>query len=136
MVKLDELPEGEARIDLGHLQRFIRILGGTVKLIALEEKWQEESAGKTGGLNITFKTEDNFMSPIDMDSKEGDEVETEYEEGLKITQKYGKMASGVLGPALEALGLSDTEELQKTFYIYELHGMRTGYPRLMPIEKA
>jgi hypothetical protein len=46
------------------------------------------------------------------------------------------MHGRALKTALEKLGLKDTKDLQKDFYVYKLVHFRQGFPRLIPTAKA
>ena len=111
-------------------------LGGKIDLIATDEDWQKPSAGKTGGLKIHFITEVHFVCKYDFDKAKVTTDPVTYEEGLPVTQLYGKMASRILRENMEKLGIDDTEMLQDARYWYRLRAMRTGFPRLMPFERV
>lgn len=107
MVKTDEIPSEGARMDLNNLPE-------EVDLKALNESLVAASAGKSGGLQITF----------------------ENRQGAKVTQKYTAISGAVLQTACRNLKIKDTKELQEAWYHYELTKMRMGYPRFIPTEKC
>ena len=107
MVKIDEIPQEAARLDLADLP-------SEVELMATGEKIQEEQQGKTGGLVITYQLHD----------------------GRTFMQKYSKVSGVVLIAALKRLHIKDTTELQNTWYNYKLTPMRIGFPRMIPVSKA
>jgi hypothetical protein len=113
MVKIDELPEEKERLSLAELPE-------EMILKAVAEVWKDDvkdATGKvikTGGLVIEFVTKD----------------------GKSITQKYSKIHSKTLKDALKKLGMKDTEELQKYWCRYRRTNFRTGFPRLIPVEKV
>jgi hypothetical protein len=107
MVKVEEIPEEGERVDLSKLPK-------QAELKAVSEEWVDAAEGKTGGLVIHYQTRD----------------------GKTFPQKYSKVSGKVLKNALRKLGVTDTAELQKAWYLYELQNMRTGYPRMIPIKKA
>jgi hypothetical protein len=113
MVKLDELPEEKERISLTELPE-------EMVLKAVRETWRDDvkdESGrviKTGGLVVEFITKD----------------------GKSITQKYSKIHSKTLKEALKKLGIKDTEDLQKIWCRYKRTNFRTGFPRLIPVEKV
>lgn len=136
MVKLDELPTEQERIQLDKIQEFMESLGGTIELKATDEDWQQGGKNKTKGLKIHYTTRVPFVCNFDFDNGERTDEPVTYDDGLPVTQLYGKMASRVLRENLEKLGISNTEVLQKAFYRYRLRAMRTGFPRLIPYEKV
>lgn len=140
MVKLDELPEEADRIQLDKLSRFLDHIGGEVELIATGEDWQQGGKNKTEGLKIHLITKVPYSVTFDMRTEDPKEEVTDepvlYEEGLPVTQLYGKMASVDLKMYLGLLELDDTESLQESFYFYKLVPQRQGYARLMPFRKA
>lgn len=140
MVKLDELPEEADRIQLDKLSRFLDHIGGKIKLIATGEDWQQGGKNKTEGLKIHLITEVPYSSTFDMRTEDANEEVVEepiiYEDGLPVTQLYGKMASVDLKMYLGLLELDSTDALQEAFYFYKLVPQRQGYARLMPFEKA
>jgi len=107
MVKLDEIPAEQARLDLANLP-------SELTLIAVSERMQEEQAGKTGGLVITYRLED----------------------GKEFNQKYSKVSGAELTTACKRLKIKDTLDLQKAWYKYKLTQMRIGFPRMLPVEKV
>jgi len=113
MVKLDDLPEEKERISLAELPE-------EMILKAVGEAWKEDvkdATGrvvKTGGLVIEFITRD----------------------GKSITQKYSKIHMRVLKDALKKLKIEDTSELQKYWCRYKRTNFRTGFPRLIPVERV
>lgn len=107
MVKLKDLPAEEERIDLKELPR-------ETDLIAIEEKIQEATEGRSGGLVITYKLKDERTFP----------------------QKYTVVSGAVLQRALKKLKIKDTTELQDNWYHYELTAMRIGLPRMIPVKKV
>lgn len=134
MVKLDELPTEKGRIELEQLQYFLEHIGGKIALIATGEGWQEQTKDKTGGLKIDYKTVDNFELTWDMENGKPLATPVVYEEGMGITQLYGKQGSKILTTHMEALGYDDTAELGKRFHWYRLRQQRTGFSRLYPTE--
>ena len=133
---MDDLPQEQERVQLDKIQEFMESLGGQLSLIATDEDWQKEASGKTGGLKIHFITEIPFVCNYDFDKGEVTTDPVTYEEGLPVTQLYGKMASRILKDNMEKLGLDDTEELQHCHHLYRLRAMRTGFPRLIPFERV
>ena len=107
MVKTEEIPSEGARMDLQNLP-------AEIDLKALEESTVAESAGKSGGLKITF----------------------ENRQGAKVTQKYTQISGAKLQEACRRLKIKDTEELQTTWYHYKLTDMRMGYARFIPVSKC
>lgn len=107
MVKIGEIPSEGEKLDLTKLPQ-------ELVAIATEEKMQEATGGKTGGLVITFKTKS----------------------GQVFNQKYSKMSGAVLATALKKLKIDDTLELQKAWYKYYKTDMRMGFPRMIPVEKV
>lgn len=138
MVKLGELPTEGDRIQLSKLQEFMESIGGKVELIATSEEYQKEDKenNKVAGLNIHLITRVPFVCNFDFDKGEETPEPIEYEEGLPVTQKYGKMASKILIDNLESMGIDDTEALQTGYFVYRLRAMRMGYPRLIPVARA
>ena len=130
MVKVDEVPIEKGRIPLDQLPDFMKFNGHSVSLIALSEEMMDAEENKTGGLKIELFTGLNFESKYDINKKAMGKVL--YEDGLKVTQKYSKIAGGMLVKSLEANGVTDTFELSQQFWDYELESQRTGYPRLIP----
>lgn len=107
MVKIDEIPEEEPRVDLSELpQENI--------LLATAEKVQAATADKTGGVVITFKQKD----------------------GRQFPQKYSKISGAALIAAMKKLEYTDTKSLFDAWHKYKLTPMRTGYPRYLPTEKV
>ena len=138
-MKIDELPESADRIQLAKIQRFLNHLGGRISLKATGEAWQEGGKNKTEGLKIHLVTIIPYETNFDMSAEDGKEITSKpvvYEDGLPVTQLYGKMASKELKIAMGALSLDDTEQLQEDFYWYRLVAMPQGYARLMPFEKV
>lgn len=133
MVRLDDVPETQARIELNDLMKFMIAHGGRVPFIAVGEGWATETSDKTGGLKINLWTGSNFVSRFDINKHEQTTVPITYEEGLQLTQKYSKISGNELRKAMEKLGINDTELLSEKFYEYELFPMRTGFPRLIPV---
>lgn len=132
MVKIDDIPTEEGRIELDKLQDFMDAHNNRVPFIAIKETIQVETEDKTGGVVISFQTPVPFKANYDMEQDK--RTVKLYEEGLKLTQKYSKVSGTKLTEAMENLELNDTEELQKNYYLYKLQGMRMGYPRLIPVE--
>jgi hypothetical protein len=136
MVKLDDLPTEQERVQLDKIQEFMESLGGKINLIATDEDWQKPASGKTGGLKIHYITEVPFICNFNFDKGIAVDEPITYEEGLPVTQLYGKMASRILRENMEKMGIDDTEDLQDARYWYRLRAMRTGFPRLIPFEKV
>jgi hypothetical protein len=138
MVQLDQLPQEGDRIQLSWIQEFMEHLGGKIDLIATGEDFQKEDKknNKTGGLKIHYVTRIPFVTNWDNDEGKATEEPQEYEEGLPVTQLYGKMASKALIDNLTSMGITDTEELQKGYFTYRLRAMRMGFPRLIPVGRA
>lgn len=130
MVKVEDVPIEKGRIPLDQLSDFMKFNGHNVAFIALSEETVEPQDNKTGGLKIELFTGKNFLSKYDINKKMGAKIL--YEEGLKVTQKYSKIAGGMLVKSLEANGVDDTQKLQEKFWDYELENQRTGYARLIP----
>jgi hypothetical protein len=130
MVKIDEVPIEKGRIPLDQLSDFMKFNGHSVTLIALSEETVEAQDNKTGGLKIELFTGKNFNSKYDINKKSAGKML--YEDGLKVTQKYSKIAGGMLVKSLEANNIGDTKALQEKFWDYELENQRTGYARLIP----
>jgi hypothetical protein len=113
MVKLTDIEEEKPRWDLKELP-------DEIVLKAVDEKITEDikdATGrvvKAGGIVIAF---------VDR-------------QGKPLRQKYSKMHGRALKTALEKLGLKDTKDLQKDFYVYKLVHFRQGFPRLIPTAKA
>ena len=106
-MKIEEIPDEGERVDLSKLPQ-------EAELKADHEDWQEPQSGKTGGLVITYEMRD----------------------GKQFPQKYSKISGAVLIKALKALKIKDSQELQGKWYKYVLTPMRTGYPRMIPVEKV
>lgn len=136
LVKLDDLPEEQGRIDLEQLHQFMEAHGNEVPFIAVTEKLQDATAEKTGGLNITLWTGANYKSRWDFENKIELDEPTVLEEGLYVTQKYSKISGRKLKESMESMGLNDTEQLGKGFFNYRLRTQRTGYARLIPVSKS
>lgn len=134
MVKLDELPSEQGRIELEQLQYFLEHVGGKIELIATGEEMQEATKDKTGGLKIHFKTRPDYELTWDMDNGKPLVTPVVYDEGMGITQLYGKQGSKILTTHMEALGYDDTDELGKRFHWYRLRQQRTGFSRLYPTD--
>lgn len=138
MVKLDDIPEEEARLELDKLQDFMDHMPDGLPLIALSEKVVEdtvvEGRPKVGGINITFSTPIPFKCGYNLEKDVAEK--TEYDKGLKLTQKYSKISKKALKKAMIKLGLKSTEDLQKAYYNYRLRAFRVGFPRLIPMVKA
>ena len=96
MVKLTELPTEKGRIELEQLQYFLEHIGGKIELIATDEGMQEGTKDKTGGLKIHFKTRDNFELTWDMTNSKPLDEPVIHEDGMGITQLYGKQGSKIL----------------------------------------
>jgi len=107
MVKVDEIPSEGARIDL-------KDLPNEADLIVTGEKMIEATAGKTGGLALTYQLRD----------------------GRSFTQKYSKVSGAELITALKKLGYATTEPLSKHWHHYKLVAMRIGFPRMIPQNKV
>jgi len=107
MVKVDEIPAEQPRLDLSQLPQ-------EVELLAVAEKMQAEAVGKTGGLVLTYQLRD----------------------GRQFQQKYSKVSGAELITALKKLKYATTEPLFKTWHTYKLTNMRIGFPRMIPVAKA
>jgi len=107
MVKVDDIPTEQARLDLKDLPI-------DTELLAVAEKMQAEAAGKTGGLVVTYQLRD----------------------GRQFQQKYSKVSGAELITALKKLKYATTEPLFKTWHIYKLTNMRIGFPRMIPVARA
>jgi len=107
MVKIDEIPAEQPRLDLSELPQ-------EVELLAVAEKMQEAVAGKTGGLVLTYQLRD----------------------GRHFQQKYSKVSGVELRRALNKLKYVNTDPLFKVWHIYKLTNMRIGFPRMIPVVKA
>lgn len=107
LVKLSGIPTEAERIDLKDLPK-------EAELMAIGERTQEATQGRTGGLVITFKLRD----------------------GRTFPQKYSPVSGAVLVRALKKLKINDTEELQKAWFNYELTPMRIGLARMIPVSRC
>jgi len=107
MVKVDEIPAEQPRLDLSQLPQ-------EVELLAVAEKMQAEAVGKTGGLVLTYQLRD----------------------GRQFQQKYSKVSGAELITALKKLKYATTEPLFKAWHTYKLTNMRIGFPRMIPVAKA
>ena len=137
VVKTKELPTEQMRIDLDALPAMLDTLPDGIPLIGTSEKIADEVTGdkpKTGGLIINYDTPKPFAVMFNIET--GIKERTVYEDGLSLTQKYSKVHNKILAEKLEELGYDDTEILQEAFHYYRLRSFRTGYARLIPVEKA
>ena len=132
MVKIDDLLQDTGRIDLDELQNFMDAHTNRIPLIAIGERMQEASKDKTGGLNIIFSTPIPFDALYDIDEKKRGKAR--YEDGLRFTQKYGKVAGSRMTEILKKLEYGGTDELFERFHVYSLQNLRSGYPRVFPLE--
>lgn len=107
MVKIENIPTEGERVDF-------KTMPNEMELIAISEEQVEKSAGKTGGLAITYETRDK----------------------KELTQKYSPMFAQLLVDALKKLKLTCTEDLQKDWYLYKQVPARMGYPRMIPQRKV
>ncbi len=133
-MKLKDLPTEQGRIDVAKLQDFMDANGSEIPFIVLEERWKDETKDKTGGLLLDLWTGTDYASKYNLNEDKLEDIV--YEDGLIITQKYSKIASGMMAKQLEGMGIDDTEELQKAFFNYRLRSQRTGYARLIPWSRS
>lgn len=139
-MKLKDVPMEKGRIPLDQLNDFMKAHKFSVPFIATSEEYVDESEvivdgkkeAKSAGLKINLWTGKNFASNYDINKKQIVPRGILYEDGLMVTQKYGKIAGGMLIASLEKLGHDDTDILGESFFDYELSPQRTGFPRLIP----
>lgn len=138
MVKIDEVPIEQGRIPLDQLGDFMDANGNRVTLITLSQEMVDEDKPnkKTGGLKAELWTGRNFKSKYDINTKKTVVPLVLYEDGLKLTQKWGKIPSGELVKVLEGMGYDDTDVLGEHFFEYKLVSQRTGFPRLIPVAQS
>lgn len=63
-------------------------------------------------------------------------IELESEEHGEFTQKYTSMHLNELVPALEELGVDDTDDLLNNTYVWEQVDFDMGNPRFVPTDEA
>lgn len=139
-MKLKDVPIESGRIPLDQLNDFMKAHKWSVPFIATSEEYVDASEvvtdgkkeQKSGGLKINLWTGKNFQGVYDINKKQIVPKGVLYEDGLMVTQKYSKIAGGMLTANLEKLGYDDTVVLQEKFFDYELSPQRTGFPRLIP----
>ncbi len=138
MVKLDDVPIEEGRIPLDQLADFMDANGGRIILITTSQEMVDEdkTAKKTGGLKANLWTGRNYKSKYSINEKKLLAIPITYEDGLQLTQKWGKIPSVDLVKNLEKMGFNDTDALGEAFFEYKLVSQRTGFPRLLPIGKS
>jgi len=136
MVKIDEIPIEKGRIPLDQLAPFMEANGNRIILITLSQEMVDEDKAnkKTGGLKAELWTGRNFKSKYDIVTKLPVETPVLYEDGLKLSQKWGKIPSAELVKVLNEMGHDDTDILGEHFFEYKLVSQRTGYARLIPVE--
>ena len=135
MVKIDDIPVEQGRIPLDQLSDFLEANKNRVILIATSQEMVAENkeGKKTGGLKANLWTGRNFKSMYDINKKQTVTTAVIYEDGLQVTQKWGKIPSGELTKSLKDMGFNDTDVLGEKFFEYKLFSQRTGYPRLIPV---
>jgi hypothetical protein len=139
-MKLKDVPIESGRIPLDQLNDFMKAHKWSVPFIATSEEYVDSTETvidgkketKSAGLKINLWTGKNFQSVYDINKKQIVPKGVLYEDGLMVTQKYSKIAGGMLTANLEKLGYDDTNVLQEKFFDYELSPQRTGFPRLIP----
>jgi hypothetical protein len=139
-MKLKDVPIESGRIPLDQLNDFMKAHKWSVPFIATSEEYVDSTETvidgkketKSAGLKINLWTGKNFQSAYDINKKQIVPKGVLYEDGLMVTQKYSKIAGGMLTANLEKLGYDDTQVLQDKFFDYELSPQRTGFPRLIP----
>jgi len=135
MVKIDQVPVEQGRIPLDQLGDFMDANGSRVTLITISQEMVEEDKAnkKTGGLKAELWTGRDFKSKYDINTKKTVSPPIIYEDGLKLTQKWGKIPSGELVKVLESMGHDDTDVLGEHFFEYKLVSQRSGFSRLIPV---
>jgi hypothetical protein len=138
MVKLDDVPIEQGRIPLDQLGDFMDANGNRLTLITISQEMVEEDKAnkKTGGLKAELWTGRNFKSKYDINTKKVVSPSIVYEDGLKLTQKWGKIPSGELVKILEEMSHDDTDVLGEHFFEYKLVSQRTGFARLIPVAQS
>lgn len=137
-MKLVDVPIEKGRIPLDQLNDFMKANGWSVPFVATGEEFVKETTDeknqvKGAGLKINLWTGKNFLSKYDINKKMIVPKGILYEDGLEVTQKYSKIAGGMLTLSLDKMGHTETEVLQTKFFDYELSPQRTGFPRLIPV---
>lgn len=135
MVKIDDLPIEQGRIPLDQLSDFIEANKNRIVLITTSQEMVDEDKvlKKTGGLKANLWTGKNFKSLYDVSKKQTVTTPILYEDGLQVTQKWGKIPSAELVKRLEEMNFKDTDILGEKFFEYKLVNQRTGYARLIPV---
>lgn len=95
---------------------------------------ENKEAKKTGGLKANLWTGKNFKSKYDITTNQQVSTSVLYEDGLQVTQKWGKIPSASIVNTLKELGFKDTDVLSEKFFEYKLQDQRSGFSRLLPIK--
>ena len=148
MVKLSDLKEEQPRVDLDNLATFIRVNGKTItidkvprqviELLAIGERQKDATKDSVEGVLIDLWTGRNFPNKTQVVEDKLiilDEPVT-IEKGMVLTQKYSRIITTTLRKTMKSLRMTDTEQLQKSYYYYTLEPVRTGYPKLVPVQKS